>query len=159
MMGSYTNEFPVRTNFRLVSLMIPLYSKNFIRMNRSFLSRMCYISGEHGYEDSDELRPLFIANGPLFKSNYTVTPFKNIDIYPFVMKVLHLRALPEHLKPNGTLMQIPHILRDPIKTENFNRSSSSRGKACFMLLLVCHLLIRNTESMLSVFNFVFNAKV
>ncbi|MFN3454833.1 MAG: alkaline phosphatase family protein [Pseudobdellovibrio sp.] len=47
--------------------------------------------GTHGWHyDNPEMRGLFIAIGPNIKPKTTLAPFKNIDIYPFIMSILDI---------------------------------------------------------------------
>ena len=47
--------------------------------------------GVHGYDPKNkEMHGIFYANGPSFKSNYKIAPFKNIHIYPLICKILDL---------------------------------------------------------------------
>ena len=57
------------------------------------------------------MHPLFVAQGPLIKQNYTIKPFANIDLYPLISYILNLRPPPPHVTPNGTLEHIRKIVR------------------------------------------------
>lgn len=51
--------------------------------------------GSHGYDQrSDEMRALFIAAGPEFKSGMVVPPFPNVDVYELIMALLGLPPSP-----------------------------------------------------------------
>lgn len=50
-------------------------------------------AGKHGYDPATvpEMKAIFFAWGPAFKSNMTVGEFENINIYPLVANILHLK--------------------------------------------------------------------
>ena len=49
--------------------------------------------GEHGYDNASPLmRALFIAHGPAFRDGLVVPEFPNVDVYPLLMHLLHIRA-------------------------------------------------------------------
>jgi ectonucleotide pyrophosphatase/phosphodiesterase family protein 5 len=51
--------------------------------------------GAHGYDNlAPEMQALFIATGPAFKSGVVLPPFDNVDVYPLLMKLISLPALP-----------------------------------------------------------------
>lgn len=56
--------------------------------------------GAHGYHlPSDETNSIFIARGPVIKKdNVTLEPFSNLDLYPFIAKIMGIDGLPN----NGT---------------------------------------------------------
>lgn len=67
--------------------------------------------GEHGYNNSlPSMRPLFVAIGPRFKSNYYFDKeFENIDLFPLMCYILQL--LPTTMFPsNGSFDRISEIL-------------------------------------------------
>ncbi|WP_394778574.1 ectonucleotide pyrophosphatase/phosphodiesterase [Undibacterium sp.] len=50
--------------------------------------------GAHGYDNAaPEMRALFLASGPAFK-HVTLKPFDNVDVYPLVMSLIGVKALP-----------------------------------------------------------------
>ena len=52
--------------------------------------------GNHGYDpESPAMRAIFMAKGPQIQSNLEVKPFQNIEVYPFILKLLEL---PENQK-------------------------------------------------------------
>jgi predicted AlkP superfamily pyrophosphatase or phosphodiesterase len=66
--------------------------------------------GEHGYDnDLPEMRALFIAQGPAFRSAARIGVFDNVDVYPLLMQVLGLKPAPNDGNP-GTAAK---ILREP----------------------------------------------
>ena len=45
--------------------------------------------GDHGYDNQlDNMKAIFIANGPSFKSGYIREEFENIHIYPLITHIL-----------------------------------------------------------------------
>lgn len=49
--------------------------------------------GSHGYDpESPAMRALFLAKGPELQSSLEVKPFQNIEVYPFILKLLQLPA-------------------------------------------------------------------
>ncbi|MDP1979117.1 ectonucleotide pyrophosphatase/phosphodiesterase [Undibacterium sp.] len=51
--------------------------------------------GSHGYDNlSKEMQALFIANGPAFKKASVLPAFDNVDVYPLLMKLIGVPALP-----------------------------------------------------------------
>ncbi|MEX1828639.1 ectonucleotide pyrophosphatase/phosphodiesterase [Luteibacter sp. CQ10] len=51
--------------------------------------------GEHGYDNLDPtMRALFVAHGPDIARGVTVAPFPNVDVYPLLMHLLGIPALP-----------------------------------------------------------------
>ena len=53
-------------------------------------------TGSHGYDPSQvkEMRAIFFAEGPAFKSGVTLPPFENVDVYPLVAHILGLTPPP-----------------------------------------------------------------
>lgn len=48
--------------------------------------------GEHGYDNADpRMRALFIAHGPAFRKGVVVPEFPNVDVYPLMAHLLHIR--------------------------------------------------------------------
>ena len=51
--------------------------------------------GEHGYDNDDPaMRALFVAHGPAFKRGVVVPEFDNVDIYPLLAAILHIKPAP-----------------------------------------------------------------
>eukprot|EP01128_Nolandella_sp_AFSM9_P008446 TRINITY_DN511_c2_g4_i1.p1 TRINITY_DN511_c2_g4~~TRINITY_DN511_c2_g4_i1.p1 ORF type:complete len:494 (+),score=90.16 TRINITY_DN511_c2_g4_i1:41-1483(+) len=64
--------------------------------------------GEHGYDNAEEdMRAIFIANGPQFASNYVHPPMKNVEVYGIVSHVLGLTPAPN----NGTLSEVTPMFK------------------------------------------------
>lgn len=66
--------------------------------------------GEHGYDNDDPMmRALFIAHGAAFKRGLTVPEFDNVDIYPLMTTILHIRPQPN----DGKLSDVQSMLANP----------------------------------------------
>ncbi|MFZ6687744.1 ectonucleotide pyrophosphatase/phosphodiesterase [Undibacterium sp. SXout11W] len=64
--------------------------------------------GAHGYDNmSKEMGALFIASGPAFKQNIILPAFDNVDVYPLLMKLIDVQALPS----DGNLTSTAAALR------------------------------------------------
>jgi len=64
--------------------------------------------GSHGYDNSlDNMKAIFIANGPSFKSGYTRDEFENIHIYPLVAHILGIEPFE---KIDGDLEKVKDLL-------------------------------------------------
>ena len=54
-----------------------------------------FSTGEHGYDNDDPaMRALFVAQGPDFKRSVVVPEFDNVDVYPLLAHLLHIRPQP-----------------------------------------------------------------
>ena len=67
--------------------------------------------GDHGYDNAaPEMRAIFLAAGPAFKSHRTIDGFPNIDVYDLLAYLLHVR--PAHndgtIKPFRSVLQRSH---------------------------------------------------
>ncbi len=67
--------------------------------------------GEHGYDPSQmtSMRAIFYAVGPDIQPGAKVPPFENVDVYPFIAKILGLEIGPI----DGNLEPLQGILRKP----------------------------------------------
>jgi len=64
--------------------------------------------GSHGYDNTlDNMKAIFIANGPSFKSGYMRDEFENIHIYPLVA---HILGIDPYEKIDGDLEQVKDLL-------------------------------------------------
>lgn len=64
--------------------------------------------GAHGYDnESPEMRATFIAEGPSIRSGVVLASFDNVDVYPFVMRLIGLRPL----ESDGTIAPLEGALR------------------------------------------------
>lgn len=64
--------------------------------------------GDHGYDNLlDNMKAIFIANGPSFKSGYKREEFENIHIYPLVAHILGIKP---YEKIDGDLETVKDLL-------------------------------------------------
>lgn len=64
--------------------------------------------GSHGYDNTlDNMKAIFIANGPSFKSGYKRDEFENIHIYPLIA---HILGIDPYEKIDGDLEQVKDLL-------------------------------------------------
>jgi alkaline phosphatase D len=49
-------------------------------------------AGVHGYDayNVPEMHGIFYANGPNIRQGYTLDPFENVHVYPFIARILGL---------------------------------------------------------------------
>lgn len=67
-----------------------------------------HLIGAHGYDNQlPSMRATFIAHGPAFKHGIVVQPFRNIDIYDIMARILKLRAA----KNDGNPQTMRAVLR------------------------------------------------
>jgi len=71
------------------------------------------LKGEHGYDPAKmkSMRAIFYAEGPDIRPGVTLPPFENVDVYPFLAKILGLRAG----LIDGHLATLQRILQDQAK--------------------------------------------
>ena len=51
--------------------------------------------GAHGYDNqSAAMQAIFIASGPSFKEHVQLPAFDNVDVYPLLMRLINVPALP-----------------------------------------------------------------
>lgn len=61
--------------------------------------------GEHGYDNElPDMRALFVAHGPAFRRGARIAEFDNVDVYPMLAHLLHLR--PAHNDGNARTMRV-----------------------------------------------------
>jgi len=80
-------------------------------VNNEWLDGMdnSYSRGNHGYiNNHKDMHGIFIANGPVFKNNYSTGTILNIDIYPMLCKIYNI--LPRE-NIDGKIDRINHILK------------------------------------------------
>jgi predicted AlkP superfamily pyrophosphatase or phosphodiesterase len=72
------------------------------------------LKGEHGYDPRQmkSMRAIFYAMGPDIRPGAKVPPFENVDVYPFIAKILGLEIGPI----DGHLQPLQGILRRPFRT-------------------------------------------
>jgi alkaline phosphatase D len=74
------------------------------------------LKGEHGYDPRQmkSMRAIFYAIGPDIRPGAKVPPFENVDVYPFIAKILGLEIGPI----DGHLQPLQGILRRPVRTDH-----------------------------------------
>jgi alkaline phosphatase D len=52
--------------------------------------------GVHGYDPREmpEMKAIFFAAGPDIRPGTTLKPFENVNVYPFIARILQLHAPP-----------------------------------------------------------------
>jgi predicted AlkP superfamily pyrophosphatase or phosphodiesterase len=72
------------------------------------------VKGEHGYDPRQmkSMRAIFYAEGPDIRPGSKVPPFENVDVYPFIAKILGLKIGPidGHLEPLQGILRKPAAL-------------------------------------------------
>lgn len=59
--------------------------------------------GQHGYDiEQPDMRAIFIARGPAFRSGTVIPPFDNVDVYPLLAHLLGVKPEPNDGDPAGT---------------------------------------------------------
>lgn len=65
-------------------------------------------NGDHGYDDTvPDMRAIFVARGPAFRSGVVLPPFRNIHLYALMASVLGLRPA----RTDGSLDSVRQALR------------------------------------------------
>ena len=93
------SELPIRFHYgkhRRVPAILCLANHGWIIGNHAWLEKKKYFSyGEHGYDNDDpDMRAIFIAHGPAFRSGIVLPPFDNVDVYPLLAYLLGLEPEP-----------------------------------------------------------------
>ncbi|XP_046665923.1 ectonucleotide pyrophosphatase/phosphodiesterase family member 5-like isoform X1 [Homalodisca vitripennis] len=90
--------------------------------------------GTHGYDPVfSTMRAFFMATGPMFKRNFKIDPFENINIYPLAA---HMLGLPLPLiAPNGTLSTLQDIL--VTKTSAADENATTYIVAVIVMIIAC----------------------
>jgi len=91
----------------------------FIRVSSDF-PRAGIPAGAHGYDPNrvPEMKALFVAAGPDIRSGVTLPSFENVDVYPFIAKILGLDIT--HLKTgpiDGKLDVLGSVVKGQRKPE------------------------------------------
>ncbi len=70
--------------------------------------RRHYGNGTHGYDNRwRAMHAIFYAAGPAFKKGYRQPPFENVNIYPLIAHILHLKPV----KTDGNLSNVQSMLK------------------------------------------------
>lgn len=90
--------------------------------------------GDHGFSNEEKaMFPIFIAHGPAFKKNFTVSMFRNVDIYPLMCYVLGIRPGVN----NGTLEVVMDMVAFTDMENSFKIIFIFLVVAPLVLLLIC----------------------
>lgn len=66
-----------------------------------------FLLGNHGYDNAfADMHPIFLANGPAFRRNFTKDIMNSTDLYPLLCHLLNISALPN----NGSLRNVQDLL-------------------------------------------------
>ncbi|MGB0134274.1 ectonucleotide pyrophosphatase/phosphodiesterase [Dokdonella sp.] len=92
-------ELPARFHYgthRRVPAIVCLANHGWTIASQEYLARKKHFSlGEHGYDNEDpDMRAIFIAHGPAFRSGVVLPPFDNVDVYPLLAWLLGLEPEP-----------------------------------------------------------------
>ena len=67
---------------------------------RASARRRAHTGGAHGFDpQSEQMRAVFVADGPSFADGATLPPFDNVDVYPLLMRLLGVPAKPNDGDP------------------------------------------------------------
>lgn len=111
------SEVPARLNYndnRRIAPILVMPDAGWIVLNRERADQMRdkglmdAVRGSHGYDNlTPEMRAIFIAHGPAFKSGYLSDPFNNVEVYNVMCHVLGLKPAPN----DGILYNVRDILK------------------------------------------------
>lgn len=93
------SELPARFHYgrhHRVPPILCLANHGWVISNHDWFARKKHFSrGEHGYDNEDpDMRAIFIAHGPAFRSGVVLPPFDNVDVYPLLATLLGLEPEP-----------------------------------------------------------------
>lgn len=72
--------------------------------------------GNHGWDNANmNMRPIFLAYGPDFKSGYVGKPFNNVDIYPLMCELLGIDGAPNNGSLDNTQDLLHRACRKPVR--------------------------------------------
>lgn len=87
-------------------LIIPEQGWNVVRDRNSYIYK---VKGNHGYDNNwIDMHGIFLAKGPVFKTNYKTGTLWNIDIYPLLCKIFQI---PGRAPIDGNLERIEFVLK------------------------------------------------
>ncbi|XP_022519393.2 ectonucleotide pyrophosphatase/phosphodiesterase family member 5-like [Astyanax mexicanus] len=68
-----------------------------------------FMMGNHGYDNHlRSMHPVFVARGPSFRTGYTKTAMRSVDLYPLMCYILGVQPLPN----NGSLASVRNLLAE-----------------------------------------------
>ncbi|XP_071090692.1 glycerophosphocholine cholinephosphodiesterase ENPP6-like [Haliotis cracherodii] len=92
----------------------------------------------HGYDNAlMSMKPIFLAKGPNFKTNFASDPIQNVDIYPLVCKLLNIEPAPN----NGSLDRVNVFIQD---TPPISEASTGASILLFECLFAFIIVINFT---------------
>ncbi|GFR18378.1 hypothetical protein TNCT_537641 [Trichonephila clavata] len=96
--------------------------------------------GEHGYDvnESPDMRAIFLATGPDFRSGVTTKPVDIIDLYNIMCHILKIDPLPN----NGTWEHVEPMIRTSADGPyNYRSSSSTYYFSCIVIFISAFIAI------------------
>ncbi|XP_063045416.1 glycerophosphocholine cholinephosphodiesterase ENPP6-like [Engraulis encrasicolus] len=91
--------------------------------------------GAHGYDNTlTEMRGIFVAKGPDFKSNFTAKPIRAVDAYNVMCRSLDIKPLPN----NGSMKRVQDMF---ISTSSCSTCLTQQRCVLMLLLLVLGFLL------------------
>lgn len=88
--------------------------------------------GWHGYDNElRDMRGIFLAFGPDFKSNFRAAPIRSVDVYNVMCSVAGITPLPN----NGSWSRVVCMLKDPVSS-----APAALPSACVLALILLWLL-------------------
>ncbi|KAJ8036368.1 Ectonucleotide pyrophosphatase/phosphodiesterase family member 7 [Holothuria leucospilota] len=94
---------------------------------------------DHGYDNQYmEMKPIFYARGPAFKTSYRARPINNVDIYQMVCEILDVEAAPN----NGSLGRYKNMMKTSSSQEKILRSDILIIASCLIIAVGCLFISR-----------------
>ncbi|XP_046360524.2 ectonucleotide pyrophosphatase/phosphodiesterase family member 5-like [Haliotis rufescens] len=91
------------------------------------------LKGTHGYDNRlMSMKPIFLARGPNFKTNFTSDPIQIVDIYPLVCKLLNIEPAPN----NGSLDRVSVFIQDTPPTSGASTAASILLFECLLAFTI-----------------------
>ncbi|XP_059174775.1 ectonucleotide pyrophosphatase/phosphodiesterase family member 5-like [Physella acuta] len=104
-------------NNRRVMPVVAIAEEGWTITNNLTLLQQSPMKGSHGYDNGIlNMKPIFLANGPSFKSGAIVPPIQSVDLYTLVCHILKIKPMPN----NGSLERILPLLRNSSSMMNWN---------------------------------------
>lgn len=94
---------------------------------------------DHGYDNQYmEMKPIFYARGPAFKTSYRARPINNVDIYQMVCEILDVEAAPN----NGSLDRYKNMMKTSSSQEKILRTDILIIASCLIIAVGCLFISR-----------------
>jgi hypothetical protein len=107
--------------------------------------------GNHGYSYKlDSMRPMFVAYGPAFRKHLQYDrPFQNIDLYPLMCEILHIRSSDPFVdstlcRSNGSLSRVKPMLRPIVFSGDLSDNGATAFKRKSQLSTPIHVALTNS---------------